>query len=52
MGDWQLLMIIDEGDGHKHIKLTSVSTVSKAKYLEQVIEGHLDIQDVVVPEES
>ena len=52
MGDWQLIVIIDEGHGQKHVKLSSVNSISKAKYLEQVIEAQLGIQDVVVPEES
>ena len=52
LGTWQLKMIIDEGNGQKHVKLASVNSASKAKYLEQEIESHLDIQDVVVPEES
>ena len=52
MGDWQLRMIIDEGHGQKHVKISSVNTASKAKYLEQVLEAQLGIQDVVVPEET
>ena len=52
LGNWQVCMIIDKGQGQRHIKLTSVNTISKAKYLEQKIESHLNIQDVVVPEES
>ena len=52
IGLWVVYMIADLGKGQKHIKLASVKTASKAKYLEQEIESHLNIQDVVVPEES
>lgn len=52
IGLWNIMMIIDEGEGQKHIKLTSASSASKAKFLEQEIESHLGIQDVVVPEED
>lgn len=50
--NWQLMMLVDEGDGQKHVKLTQVRTASKAKFLEQEIESYLNIEDVVVPEES
>lgn len=49
---WELKMILDEGKGQKHIKLTTLNSASKAKFLEQEIERHLGIQDVEVPEES
>ncbi len=49
---WFLFMIVDEGQGQKHVKLTSMNSASKAKYLEQEIEAYLDIQDVEVPEEN
>lgn len=52
IGIWNIMMIVNEDGGHKHIKLTSTSTVSKAKFLEQEIERHLKIQDVDVPEET
>lgn len=49
---WNIYMITDSGSGQKHVKLTSVSSVSKAKFLEQEIENHLNIQDREVPEED
>lgn len=49
---WEVKMIVDEGRGQKHIKLTTLNSASKASFLEQEIERHLGIQDVVVPEES
>ena len=52
IGVWRLCMIVDEGNGQKHVNLSSLKSASKAKYLEQEIEAHLNIQDVVVPEES
>jgi len=52
LGTWQIYMIIDEGEGQKHVKLTSVHSASQAKYLEQEMEAYLKIQDVHVPEEA
>ncbi len=52
LGLWNIMMIVDEGEGQKHIKLTTASSASKAKFLEQEIESHLNIQDIVVPEED
>jgi len=49
---WDVKMILNEGKGQKHVKLTTLNSASKAKFLEQEIEQHLQIQDVVVPEES
>jgi len=49
---YAIKMIVDNGDGQKHINLTSIKSASKAKFLEQEIEKYLKIQDVVVPEES
>lgn len=51
-GSWRLMMLVDEGGGQKHVKLTQVRTASKAKFLEQEIESYLNIEDVVVPEET
>lgn len=50
-GLWDLMMIVDQGDGQEHVKLTSVKTLSKAKFLEQEIEKHLGITNVAVLEE-
>lgn len=52
LGVWQLYMISDQGNGQKQTKLFSLNSASKAKYIEQEIEAYLNIQDVVVPEES
>ena len=52
LDSWYIYMIVDQGNGQKHIKLTSLNTPSKAKYLEQEMESYLNIQDVVVPEET
>jgi len=51
-GSWKLMMLVDEGDGQKHVKLTQLKTASKAKFLEQEIESYLKLEDVVVPEET
>jgi len=46
-----ILAIINGVNGQKHINLISnVSTISKAKYLEQEIEKYLGIEDRRVPE--
>jgi len=48
-----ILAIINGVNGQKHINLISnVSTISKAKYLEQEIEKYLGIEDRRVPEEN
>jgi len=47
-----IYMITNSGAGQKHVMLTSVRTISKAKFLEQEIERHLGIQDREVPEED
>lgn len=52
LGTWNIMMIVDEGQGQQHVKLSSIKSVSKAKFLEQEIERHLGIQNVEVPEES
>lgn len=49
---WNVWMIVDKGKGQEHVKLTSLKSISKAKFLEQEIERQLGIQDVVVPEED
>ena len=43
-------MIINGLDGQKHVKLITINTISKAKYLEQEIEKYLNIIDREVPE--
>ncbi len=52
MALWKIMMIINKGKGQEHLELTAVNSISKAKYLEQEIERHLNIQDVHVPEED
>ncbi len=52
VGIWNVMMIIENEQGHKHIRLTSVNSVSKAKFLEQEIEKKLGIIDTEVPEED
>jgi len=49
-GFFTLFMILNGPDGQKHEQLISVSTLSKAKYLEQEIEHYLGIEDRKVPE--
>jgi len=51
-GTWDVKMIVDEGQGQKHMHMTTVRTISQAKYLEQEIERYLGIQDAIVPEET
>lgn len=47
-----VFMIVNGTDGQKHIKLIpKVSSISKAKYLEQEIEKYLGIEDRRIPEE-
>jgi hypothetical protein len=48
-----LFMIVNTLDGQKHVKLINgVDSLSKAKYLEQEIERHLNIEDREVLEEA
>lgn len=42
---YSIYMIINGLEGQKHEKLLTVNTLSKAKYLEQEIERHLNIQN-------
>ena len=49
-GYYALHMVINGLDGQKHVKLLTVNTLSKAKYLEQEIERYLHIKDKKVPE--
>jgi len=52
-GQHFVYMIVNGQDGQKHIPLIkNVGSLSKARYLEQEIENHLDITDKQVPEES
>jgi len=50
LGLFNIQMIINSLEGQKHIKLITVNTLSKAKYLEQEIERYLNIEDRKVPE--
>ena len=45
MGHQTLHMVINGLDGQKHEKLITVTSISKAKYLEQEIENYLNIPD-------
>lgn len=47
-----LFMQIDKGNGQEHIKITTTKSASKAKFIEQEIESFLNIEDVIVPEET
>ncbi|MBT8229648.1 MAG: hypothetical protein KJO50_05265 [Bacteroidia bacterium] len=49
-GYFTIQMIINGLEGQKHVKLLTVNTLSKAKYLEQEIERYLDIENRKVPE--
>ncbi len=49
-GYFILNMIVNGPGGQTHQELVSVSTISKAKYLEQEIEKYLGIEDRKVPE--
>lgn len=49
-GYYSIYMIINGMEGQKHIKLLTLNTLSKAKYLEQEIERYLHIEDRKVPE--
>ena len=49
---YSIHMIVNNAMGQKHISLiTGLNSMSKARYLEQEIERHLDIVDRSVPEE-
>ena len=46
-------MIVNGAEGQRHVVLIpKVSSLSKAKYLEQEIEKHLGIKDRKVPESN
>lgn len=47
-GDWQVRMIMDEGEGEKHVVLAKMKSASMAKFIEQEIEAHLSIKDAEV----
>ena len=49
-GHFVLNMIVNGPNGQYHQELVSVSSISKAKYLEQEIEKYLGIEDRKVPE--
>lgn len=49
-GYFTIHMIVNGLEGQKHVKLITVKTISKAKYLEQEIERYLQIEDREVPE--
>lgn len=52
-GQSSIFMIVNGIDGQKQVPLLSgVTTLSKARYLEQEIEWHLGIEDREVPEEK
>lgn len=51
-GYYSIYMIVNAVEGQKHEKLLTVNTLSKAKYLEQEIERHLNIEDREVPESN
>lgn len=52
-GHNSLYMITNGPDGQKHTRLfTQIMSLSKARYLEQEIERHLEIEDREVPEET
>ncbi len=47
---YYVYMMINALEGQKHVKLLTVNSLSKAKYLEQEIEKYLNIEDRKVPE--
>lgn len=52
-GACSLILVLDAPEGQKHIKLIGdMSSLSKAKYLEQEIERYLKIPDRKLPEEA
>ena len=52
-GNYQLFMMINSLAGQKHVKLLGgLEGQSKARFLEQEIERHLEIPDRKVPEET
>jgi len=52
MNLWNIILVVKEEETHKHLKLLTVNSISKAKYIEQEIENHLGIKNIIVPEES
>ena len=49
-GHYNIHMVINGMEGQKHERLMKVSSLSKAKYLEQEIENYLGIENRAVPE--
>jgi hypothetical protein len=49
-GHFTIHMLVNGMEGQKHVKLITVNTLSKAKYLEQEIEKYLNIEDRKIPE--
>lgn len=47
---YYVYMMVNALEGQKHVKLLTVNSLSKAKYLEQEIEKYLNIEDRKVPE--
>jgi len=47
---YYVYMSVNALEGQKHVKLLTVNSLSKAKYLEQEIEKYLNIEDRKVPE--
>ncbi len=52
LGNWQVKMIIDEGEGQKHVVIATTESATKAKFIEQEIEAHLNIVDTPVKDVS
>ncbi len=53
IGGYHVYMMVNSPSGQKHVKLISnITSVSKARYLEQEIERKLGIKDRRVPEET
>jgi len=48
----QVMMIVNQPSGQKHVPLIMVRGISKARFLEQEIEKYLKIEDRQVPEEK
>ncbi len=49
---YSIVMIVNGTEGQKHINLiNNLDSISKAQFLEQEIENHLDIEDRKIPEE-
>lgn len=52
-GHHAIYMIVNGPEGQKHIRLMGeITSLSKARYLEQEIEKYLKIEDRIVPEET